>query len=238
MVLFYIDESGTGIGKGQTPFFILTSIAIPATEWQAIDFEIAKLKRSLIHWTAPEDFEIKGRDLRQGQNLFDKWHWPERVKAFHEIAELIARINCRIFIVRVEKRHLPEHLSHEDMYRLAFWRLLEQTETVLESLDETGLLMLDARSDLHSNVSDRRLVNAYREWIRMRKEPTRLVELPWFGFSEFYAGLQLADFVAYLANVVAEERLTTEGQPHPGRASELTSAYSKFESKIWLLPIP
>jgi hypothetical protein len=65
-----------------------------------------------------------------------------------------------------------------------------------------------------------------------------LIELPWFGFSEFYAGLQLADFVAYLANVMAEERLTTEGQPQLGRNSNLVAAYSKFETQIQLLLIP
>jgi hypothetical protein len=61
------------------------------------------------------------------------------------------------------------------------------------------------RSDMHSSVQDRRLLDAYREWIGSRLGRTRLIELPWFGFSAFYAGLQLADFAAYLVDFASNE---------------------------------
>lgn len=92
--------------------------------------------------------------------------------------------------------------------------------------------MCDARSDLHSSVQDRRLLDSYREWVHSRTNPTRLVELPWFGFSEFYVGLQLADFAAYLVDYISQEDLRLRG------ADELQAAFTKFEAKVRIVQIP
>ncbi len=99
-------------------------------------------------------------------------------------------------------------------------------------LDQPGMLMVDMRSDMHSSVQDRRLIDAYREWIGSRTGLTRLVELPWFGFSAFYAGLQLADFVAYLVDFVSNEIRRDE------RSRSLFDAYAIIQSKVTLTRIP
>jgi len=70
MLLFYIDESGTGLEDKQTPFFVLAAVAIPADQWQSVDSRTTTLKRRLVSWAKSEDFEIKGRDLRRGEKLF------------------------------------------------------------------------------------------------------------------------------------------------------------------------
>jgi hypothetical protein len=69
MLLFYIDESGTGLKDTRTPFFVLAAVAIHVRDWQEVDSQIAGLKRRLISWAKPEDFEIKGRDMRRGEKL-------------------------------------------------------------------------------------------------------------------------------------------------------------------------
>lgn len=92
--------------------------------------------------------------------------------------------------------------------------------------------MLDMRSDLHSSVQDRRIVDAYRDWVASRTGQTHLIELPWFGFSAFYAGLQIADFSAYLIDFVSNEGT-------PGRGSlELQEAFNKFQHQVKLVHIP
>ena len=92
--------------------------------------------------------------------------------------------------------------------------------------------MVDMRSDMHSSVQDRRLIDAYREWIISRAGRTGLIELPWFGFSAFYAGLQLADFTAYLIDFVSNEG------KHTRRDSELHEIFARFQHKISLVHIP
>jgi len=71
----------------------------------------------------------------------------------------------RIFAVRVDKRQLPGAIEAEvDLYRVALWRLLDELETEPNSLSELGILLFDSRSDLHSSVQDRRLIDAFRDW--------------------------------------------------------------------------
>lgn len=233
MLLFYIDESGTGLRDNKTPFFVLAAVAIPVDKWPLIDSEMSTLKRRLVPWAKPEDYEIKGRDMRRGEKFFKGQDWNSRVKAINDVAQLIAEMPCQLFAVQVDKRDLPDYVgSDTDLYRLAFWRLLEELEQELERLNQPGMLMVDMRSDMHSSVQDRRLVDTYREWIASRVGRTHLVELPWFGFSAFYAGLQLADFTAYLVDFVSNEteRVT--------RSVDLEMAFAKFQSKIRFIRIP
>lgn len=137
------------------------------------------------------------------------------------------------FAVRVDKRHLPDGIASDaELYRVAFWRLLEELEIELTDLAESGIVLFDSLSDLHSSVQDRRMVDAFREWASLRSKPTRLVELPWFGFSEFYSGLQLADFCAYLVDFISNE------VSRPARAEELHGAFSAIAQKLKLVDVP
>lgn len=233
MILFYIDESDTGLGDKGSPYFVLSATGIPAQEWKTVDSRVVALKRRLVGWAKPEDFEIKGRDMRRGEKFFRRMNWSERVKSIQDVAEVIATLPCRIFAVQVDKRELPEYVASDDMmYRLSFSRLLDEIESELEHLNQPGMLMLDMRSDLHSSVQDRRIVDAYRDWVASRMGQTHLAELPWFGFSAFYAGLQIADFSAYLIDFVSNE-----GGPARG-SSELQEAFNKFRHQVKLVYIP
>lgn len=233
MILFYIDESGTGLKDQRTPYFILCAFSIAAHDWARMDGQVAALKRHLVSWAKPEDFEIKGRDMRRGEKFFRGQDWETRMDAFHRTADLVAGLPCRIFAVQVDTRHLPDYVaSDSDLYRLAFWRLLEEIDGQLEREHESGMLMVDMRSDMHSSVQDRRLLDAYRDWIGSRMGPTRLVELPWFGFSAFYAGLQLADFAAYLVDFAANE-LERDVRDRP-----LYAIAARVKDRVSLIRIP
>ena len=233
MILFYIDESGTGLGDKQSHYFVLAGIGIAAQDWPRIDSEIVLLKRHLVSWAKPEDWEIKGRDLRRGESIFKGRKWEERAAAFQELAETLTELPCQIFAVGVDKRLLPEHIATDsDLYRVAFWKLLEELDGFLVRSNETGMLLVDMRSNMHSSVQDRRLVDAYREWVVSRPERPRFIELPWFGFSAFYAGLQLADFVSYMIDFATNERERSV------RNAELQEAFSHLQAKIRHVRIP
>lgn len=236
MILFYIDESGTGLKDSQSPYFVLSAMSIPADIEQEMTARIVALKRDLVPWAKPEDFEIKGRDLRRGEMLFSSFDFEERVEAIFKVAGLIANLPCRILTVQVDKRDLPEYISSDaDLYRIAFWRLLDAIEDELSRNNRPGMLLMDARSDLRSSVQDRRTVEAYREWLSRQSGPVHIVGIPWFGFSAFYAGLQLADYAAYFVDFVANE---TSPSTKSARRSPLIEAFRLFAHKVELYKIP
>lgn len=235
MLLFYIDESGTGLKDIRSSSFILSAIAVNSSDWNLMDSKTNALKRHIIPFAKPEDFEIKGRDIRRGEKFFKAQNWSARVSVIDKIANLIAELPCLIFAIKVDKPDLPEYVSSDEhMYRLAFGRLLDEIETELNkrNINDHGMLMVDMRSDLHSSVQDRRLLDAYREW-RINRKNSHFIELPWFGFSAFYAGLQLADFSAYMIDFVSNEEVSDKA-----RAQELVEAYNIFKNKIHLVSIP
>ena len=232
MMLFYVDESGTGLGDKRSAYFVLAAVGIEAQNCPLVDRKVSDLKRQLVSWAKPEDFEIKGRDLRHGEKLFRGRDWPSRLSAIQSVAQMIADLPCRVLAVQLDKRDLPEHIASDDMYRLALSRLLDLVDAELVQTDKSGMLMVDARSTLHTAVQDRRLLDAYRDWLGSRSGATRLLELPWFGFSAFYAGLQLADFCAYLIDFATNEHISGHED------SELWKAYTNVQPKVRLTRIP
>lgn len=232
MFLWYMDESGTGLGDKRTPFFLLSCISFRAADWTGIDNSVSELKKRLVKWAKPEDFEIKGRDIRRGEKFFAALNWEARANAIRDVSKLIADIPCQIIAVQVDKRLLTEYIrSDEQLYRLAFSRLLEEVDRELSLYNQPGMLLVDSRSDLHSSIQDRRLIDVYREW-RSSHQSSNLVEIPWFGFSAFYAGLQLADFSAYMIDFMANE-LGSSSENHVMRG-----AFQMFENKVRRILIP
>lgn len=236
MHLFYVDESGTGLKDWRSPFFVLAAFGLPAEAAASLDSAIAALKRRMVPWAPPEDFEIKGRDLRRGEKLLKGIAWEERVHMMASVAEFIAGLPCGVIVIQADKRHLPESVETEDhLYRLVLWRLLNEIERELEEFQSSGMLMIDARSDLHTSVQDRRVVDAFRQW-RAGRPTVRLLELPWFGFSAFYGGLQLADFVAYLCDWAHNDDPSSDASA--GRADDLRRVFETLAPRVRLVRIP
>ncbi len=231
MLFYYIDESGTGYKDKQSDFFLLSGVEVHSSKSLAVDRRIHEFKGRLFPWAKPEDFELKGRDIRHGEGLFQALNWSERVSIMNEFADLILALPCSLYAVRVNKMQLSNLLeSEEQLYRLAFWRLLDQISMNLS--EKEALLLIDSRSTLHSSLQDRRLIDSFREWRKQRKS-RHFVELPWFGFSNFYAGLQLADFCAYMIDFASNTDVANKT-----RAKSVLEAYRIFESKVHLLTIP
>jgi hypothetical protein len=236
-ILFYVDEGGTGWKDKETNFFFLASFAIHIQHWSQMDREVSALKKELLIRREPEDWELKGRDIWQGDGSFKKknFSWEFRLRAFKKVSETISQLPCHIFAVQVNKKRLGE--TSEDikddtgLYRLAFNQLLEQLDSYLKEDNETGILLMDSRSSQHTSIQDGRLLRVYRDW-KSQKKSSNFVELPLFGFSEFYTGLQLADYVVYSIARYSNEAGTASGH------TELEEAFNLLEPKMQLLKIP
>ena len=128
-------------------------------------------------------------------------------------------------------RETSEDIKDETgLYRLTFNQLLELLDAYLKQSSETGILLMDSRSTQHTSIQDGRLLRVYRDW--KSQKSSNFVELPLFGSSEFYTGLQLADYVVYLIDRYSKEAGTTSGH------TELEEAFHLLEPKMQLLKIP
>lgn len=225
MRFFYIDESGTNYTNKNSPYFILVAVCIQSEQWVDIDQSIIEIKGKFFN-LAPEDVEIKGRDIQQGEGFYRSFNWAKRVEIFREIGSLIHSLPLNLFTVVAHKLSLPDSIRSDDhLYRVAFHQLLDMISKFLAKSDEYGLLLVDARSDLHSSIKDRRLIDAFREWQGRVKDKNRFLELPWFGFSSFYHGLQVADFAAYLTHSYIFK-------------GEFADVYRLIEGKMEVIHIP
>jgi hypothetical protein len=232
MFLFYIDESGTGLKSQESKYFILASICIHVDDWANFYDQINSFKQQLISWAKPEDWELKGRHLRRGEEFFKSFAWEKRIQIFSDLSSFLFELPCEIFAVGVNKHALTEYVkTDEALYRLGFSKLLENLNQFLIEQELRGMLMLDARSDLHSSVQDRRLLDVYRDW-RSASQKSRFIEMPWFGFSSFYVGLQLADYVAYSIEYMAGNKEKTE------RSTDLQQAFNVLQQKVRYAEIP
>ena len=237
MIFFYVDESGTTLNDPQSPFYVLAALSIPEASLRELDRSVTAIKRRLVPYAKPEDFEIKGIDLRQGRKLFKPYEWPDRIVAMKEIAQEIRRLSLPCLAVSVDTRDLPDHITTTpQVNRMALWRLLDEAEQRLRKGQEQGLLIIDSQSTGHSSIQDRRTIDAYRDWVASRNDDTRFVEQPFFGFSAFYAGLQLADFVAYL--VSATEPYRRSDQILEGRHIELMDVYEILQTTVEVIAVP
>ena len=117
------------------------------------------------------------------------------------------------------------------MYRLAFNQLLEQLDAYIKQSNETGILLMDSRSPHHTNAQDGRLLTVYRNW-KSQKESSNFVDIPLFGVSKFYTGLQIADYVVYLSARHSKPAGTARGY------AELEEAFNLLKPKMQLVKIP
>ncbi|MEA5553074.1 DUF3800 domain-containing protein [Anabaena cylindrica UHCC 0172] len=236
MFLFYIDESGTGAKDNGTNYFVLASLAVYEKDYSKNYEQISLLKRSIIKTKEPEDWELKGNELCKGKELFKGWSLEARIRTFLSIAETLNQIPCHIFSIVVNKKLLFENREgmKDDviLYRFTFHHVLEELDSFLKSCNESGILFLDSRSTHSTSKQDDRLVKAYREWVNSRKHDCSFIEQPWLGASQFYVGLQLADYVAYLIS------LKTQDIQEDDRNVEFLKAFTILQEKIRLVEIP
>jgi hypothetical protein len=105
-ILFYVDEGGTGWKDMETNLFFLASFAIHVQHWSQMDREFSALKKELFSGREPEDWELKGRDIWQGQDPFNKCGPESRLRAFKQISQTLNQLPCHIFAVQVNKKKI------------------------------------------------------------------------------------------------------------------------------------
>lgn len=233
MIQCYIDESGTGLRDRRSPFFVLAATCIPVAALETVDRQVNDFKRRLVSYAEPEDFEIKVRELRRGDKFFRGVSWELRQQAIDDLSALVAGLPCDIVAVQFNKEFRTDYIASDDqLYAVAFRQLLNMIEDKLTRSDDIGMLMVDSRSDLHSSIQDRRLLDVYRQWRIRRREAVRITGLPWFGFSSFYVGLQIADFAAYTIDFAANEIDTPFG------SAVMHKAFGRIKDKVTLARIP
>jgi len=177
-ILFYVDEGGTGWKDMETNFFFLASFAIHIQHWSQMDREVSALKKELFPGKEPEGWEIKGRDIWQGEGSFNKCRPEFRLRAFKQISQTLNQLPCHIFAVQVNKKRLRETREDikddEGLYGLTFNQLLEQLDAYLKQYNETGILLMDSRAAQHTAIQDERLLRVYRDW-KSQKESSNFV---------------------------------------------------------------
>jgi len=137
-----------------------------------------------------------------------------------------------LFKLKKKLRETREDIEdNEGLYRLTFNQLLEQLDAYLKQDNETGILLMDSRSSHHTNAQDGRLLTVYRNW-KSQKESSNFVDLPLFGASKFYTGLQIADYVVYLIDRHSKPVGTAR------RYAELEEAFNLLKPKMQLVKIP
>jgi hypothetical protein len=234
-ILFYVDEGGTGWSDDETNLFFLGSFAIYVQHWSQMDREVSALKKELLPGKKPEDWELKGRHIWQGEGSFKGCRQESRLRAFKQISQTLNQLPCHIFAVQVNKKRLRETMEDieddEGLYRLSFNQLLEHLDAYLKQYNETGILLMDSRSSHHTNAQDGRLLTVYRNW-KSQKESSNFVDLPLFGASKFYTGLQIADYVVYLIDRHSKPAGTARGY------AELEEAFNLLKPKMQLVKIP
>ncbi len=246
MLLLYIDEGGTGWDDPQTDFFLLSALAIPIGKWWEIDSGVYAVKEKFLKSKNPEDWEIKARNIWQGQGLFKKVDREHRIRFFLELSQKLGQLPCHILAIKINKKLLknsPATIDNDTkLYGFAFYYLLEELNSFMKTSNETGIIFMDSRSTLHTAVQDNRVIRAYRDWESKQKEPHTFLQLPWFGFSEFYTGLQLADYVTYLIDRRQTEEKKYQDSMKDGTSSssseKFLEAYRLVEPKIRLVTIP
>lgn len=91
-ILFYIDEGGTGWSDDETNLFFLASFAIHVQDWSQIDRKFSALKKELLSRKEPEDWELKGRGIWQGQGSFKNFKKEFRFREFKEVSETMSQL--------------------------------------------------------------------------------------------------------------------------------------------------
>jgi hypothetical protein len=71
-----------------------------------MDRKFSALKKELLSRKEPEDWELKGRDIWQGQGSFKNFARESRLRAFKEVSETMSQLPCHIFAVQINKKRL------------------------------------------------------------------------------------------------------------------------------------
>ncbi|MCG8367436.1 MAG: hypothetical protein MJA27_29385 [Pseudanabaenales cyanobacterium] len=81
----------------------MASIAVHIDFCPEMCRNVSLLKRNIFPYLKPEDWKIRGRNIRQGDGPFKKTSWVERISIFENIATTLSSSSYHLFAVLVAK---------------------------------------------------------------------------------------------------------------------------------------
>jgi hypothetical protein len=212
MFIFYFDESGSPrshsepLLSGQTPIFVLASLALPADRWRSIDRAYRNLKVRFFQTDIgeerrPETYEVKGSEIVGPHNRGSR-----RRHAFaRKVLDLCLENHARGFAV-IFRKNVATPTSSTSMYTMALQYLVERFSCFLEETTQgltpgfapynaQGIIVADTRlNDLDLNVAISHSSFIFGNPIG--QTCLRMIEAPTFTFSQLSVGLQVTDIFA------------------------------------------
>lgn len=221
MFIFYVDESGSPhahrepLQHGDTPLFVLASLALQASRWRALDRAYrgwkARFFAKEIGARRPEQFEVKGTELIGPHNRSSR----RRHSFARRVFRLCLENQVRGFAV-VLRKDAANPTSATSMYTMALQYLTERFQCFLDetaSGASTGLAAEDAQAvviaDSRMNNLDLNVAVSHLSYIfgnPVGQTCTRIIEAPTFTFSQLSVGLQLTDIFASYVYARAYQR--------------------------------
>jgi hypothetical protein len=211
MFIFYVDESGSSnshrepLLDGQTPIFLMASLAFKTSTWRTLDRSYQALKRQFfsaeIGTRRVTQYEVKGNDLiRPGNKKSSRRH------AFlRKTLELCQSHGAKGFAV-IFKKNPIKPVPKDSQYNMGIQYMVERFDHFLEetsegltdpfpAIDAHGLIIADSRmKNLDLNVATSHLSFMFGNTVGLQCK--RVIEAPTFTFSELSVGIQVTDIFA------------------------------------------
>ncbi|HEX8904156.1 MAG TPA: DUF3800 domain-containing protein [Longimicrobiaceae bacterium] len=216
MYLFYIDESGntgTDLDTADQPVHWMVALGVTPAALKRVEEEMLALAlRHFPERARAADFEFHGSHIYSRRGDCRGFHAEAAVQLYAELLEVLARNECHLFIVGIDKarlkrraqsgRYAPDH-----PYRLAFMYLVERIDGWLHdraprpgAREVLGLLVADEQKEVH-----RQMIESFAAWRAKgtqysprRKAIRHLIDTVHYVPSHDSWLIQLADCVAYL----------------------------------------
>jgi hypothetical protein len=254
MFLIYVDEAGSSdphrepLIVGQTPLFIIASLAFEAERWRKLDREYRDLKvkffKTEIGSNRPEQYEVKGSDLVRPSNRNSR---RRHTFARHAL-QLCIDHEATGFAVVFKKSPLKP-TAKASLYNMGMQYAVERFDHLLDEVaagsdgrfparDCHGIVIADSRM---RNL-DRNVAISHLSWIfghPMGQRCARIVEAPTFTFSELSVGVQLTDIFASALYARYYQRMCAKTVPgaldysHMQYADEYTDQLQWRATKPW-----
>ncbi len=206
MYLAYIDESGTP-SFNDPKNFVLTCLIVCEKNWINLDKEVHLLKRKYYPHLSPQDVELHGTEILQGQNEHKGMNVENRLKIFTDIYGLIANSPIGMLSVIIDKSKIYAHKRatfdvEQWAYRILFERLCKYCEkvhasNVLNGRDEEYCIMI---IDAHNPKYDCKLRSKIVDFMKNGTYYTDnkyVIEDPIFTDSKWRTLSQLCDCASF-----------------------------------------
>jgi hypothetical protein len=198
MRFFFLDESGHPV-MGQTQYFVLAGLILPADAWPTLRDRYDRLK---IEYGLNPSIEIKWRHIRHPgghrnplRTLSDNERTQFARRALGIIrATTFARV-LAIVVDNVAAYARPDISSAEDIYERAVTLAMERFQYYLRAAKDYGIVVQDQRhqaQDIRLRAFYRSLLTEGTRWTRF----PNILESVFLTPSGFSTGLQFADIIA------------------------------------------